>query len=53
MGFRTGLISNTDTLDYDNVPNVLGELTAYYVGLTNSSKTVQKWGFKPSDYVSK
>ena len=53
MGFRTGLIPNTDTLDYDNVPNVLGELTAYYVGLTNSSKTVQKWGFKPSDYATK
>ncbi|MCR4953949.1 MAG: hypothetical protein K6A43_07725 [Treponema sp.] len=53
MGYRAGLLPNTDSYDYDNVPNALTEITAYYIGLTNSSKTVQQWGFKPSDYVSK
>lgn len=53
MGFWCGTDPNTYSYVYDKVPNTLTDITAYYIGLTNSSKTVQKWGFKPSDYVSK
>ena len=37
---------------YDSVKNEITDITAYYVGLTDYSETVQEWGFEPSQHVS-
>lgn len=52
MGSYCGEDKATGQYVYDKVPNTLTDITAYYVGLTNSSKTVRTWGFEPSDYDS-
>lgn len=36
---------------YDSVLNGITDITAYYIGLTDYSETVQTWGFEQSDYV--
>lgn len=35
---------------YDEVTNEFSELDAYYVGISDSSKVVDKWGFDASEY---
>ena len=36
--------------DYDGVWQEMTEITAYYVGLTDHSETVEQWGFAPSQH---
>ena len=43
---------NTGSPVYDSVKNEITDITAYYVGLTDYSETVQEWGFEPSQHVS-
>lgn len=53
-------INNTDPLDdimrnpetgeagnYESINSEISEVTAYYVGLTDSSEIVEQWGFEP------
>ena len=44
---------NTGEYVYDRVPNEMTDITAYYLGLTDYSETVQQWGFAASDYDSR
>ncbi len=41
---------NTGGYVYDSIKNEITEITAYYLGLTDYSKTVQEWGLGQSDY---
>ena len=47
---RTNSDLSTGEYVYDKVSNEITDITAYYVGLTNYSETVEEWGFEPSDY---
>ena len=42
---------NTNRYDYDRVTNEITDVTAYYLGLTDYSETVQQWGLGQSDYA--
>lgn len=35
---------------YDRIKNEITDITAYYIGLTDHSDTVDEWGLEPSDY---
>lgn len=43
---------NTGKDVYDSVKNEITDITAYYVGLTDYSETVEQWGFYPSQHAS-
>lgn len=43
---------NTGKSVYDSVKNEITDITAYYVGLTDYSETVEQWGFYPSQHAS-
>lgn len=40
----------TGNLLYDSIANDITDITAYYVGLTSQSDTVDEWGFGPSEH---
>ena len=42
---------NTNYYVYDSVKNEVTDITAYYLGLTDYSETVQQWGLGQSDYA--
>lgn len=42
---------NTNYYVYDSVKNEITDITAYYLGLTDYSSTVQEWGLGQSDYA--
>ena len=42
---------NTGYYDYNSVYNKITDITAYYLGLTDYSDSVQSWGFDQSDYA--
>ena len=42
---------NTNYYVYDSVKNEITDITAYYLGLTDYSDTVQEWGLGQSDYA--
>lgn len=42
---------NTGYYDYNSVYNKITDITAYYLGLTDYSDSVQSWGFEQSDYA--
>ena len=42
---------NTNYYVYDSVKNEMTDITAYYLGLTDYSETVQTWGLGQSDYA--
>ena len=46
-----------DPLTYEYVSDAIlqdiTDITAYYVGLTEESETVTKWGFEPSQHVGR
>jgi len=41
---------NTYQPVYDSIVNEITDITAYYVGLTDQSDTVDEWGFEPNMY---
>ena len=40
----------TNRYVYDRIVNEVTDITAYYAGLTDYSKTVDDWGFEPSQH---
>ena len=40
----------TYEVPYDRIVNEITEITAYYLGWTDSSETVTEWGFLPSEH---
>ena len=36
---------------YHSIAQEITDITAYYVGLTDESETVKKWGFEPSQHA--
>ena len=42
---------NTNYYVYDSVKNEMTDITAYYLGLTDYSETMQTWGLGQSDYA--
>ena len=48
---RTNDDPKTESYVYDRIPNKITDITAYYIGLTDHSETVDEWGFEPSQYA--
>ena len=42
----------TGEANYDGISSEITDITAYYVGLADSSETVDQWGFEPSEHAS-
>ena len=47
---RTTYDASTGDYHYDSIVNDITDITAYYVGLTSQSDTVDEWGFGPSEH---
>ncbi len=40
----------TYEMHYDSIVNEITDITAYYIGLTDYSETVEEWGFEPGEH---
>ena len=41
---------DTYQYSYDSITNEITDITAYYIGLTDYSETVNEWGFEKSQH---